>query len=119
ELAAGYVEETQGRLPPHLGAPRPYTIEAQLLLDATTRRHLDLTGPPGNRRASGTLLSTLDRTKTAPGGRRLLALLLAPSADLDVIRHRQDIVGAFVDDPGTRAKVREVLSGFYDLERLT
>ncbi|MFZ9889573.1 MAG: DNA mismatch repair protein MutS, partial [Myxococcota bacterium] len=119
ELVVGYVAETQGSLPSHLRAPRPHTIESQLLLDATTRRHLDLTGPPGQRRQGGTLLATVDRTKTALGSRKLLALLLAPSCSLDVIADRHDVVEALLADPGLHARVRTTLQGIYDLERLT
>lgn len=119
ELVLAYVRDTQGTLPGHLGAPRPYSVDEQLLLDATTRRHLDLTGPPGNLRAPGTLAGTLDVTLTAPGGRQLLRWLIAPSTSEAVIAERHDKVGALVDDPGARRAVREALRGFYDVERLT
>jgi DNA mismatch repair protein MutS len=119
EQVIRYVVDTQGGLPGHVEAPAPYAVEGQLLLDATTRRHLDLSGPPGDRRAPGTLLATVDRTRTAPGGRRLLSMLLAPSTEPDVIEARLDAVQALVEDPDARARIGEALGSFYDLERLT
>jgi DNA mismatch repair protein MutS len=119
ELALQYVEETgQGLLPSHLLPPRPYVVGEQLLLDPVTRAHLELTGPPGELRKDGTLLSVVDRTKTAAGGRRLLRMLVAPSAHAAVIERRLDRVQALVDDGGLRAQLVATLSGFPDIERL-
>lgn len=119
ELCVGYVQETQGALPSHVRPPRPYAVEAQLLLDATTRRHLDLVGPAGNLRAPGTLAGLIDVTRTALGGRALLRWLVAPSTDASLIAERHACVGAFLEEPGVRNAVREALRGVYDVERLT
>lgn len=119
ELCLGYVMEAQGTLPTHLRSPQPYAIEEHLLLDATTRRHLDLVGPPGDLRKTGTLAALIDVTKSAPGGRKLMHWLLTPSTDVSTIEGRQERVAALVDNPGLRHQVREQLRGFYDIERLT
>ena len=119
ELCLGYVMEAQGALPTHLRSPQPYAIEEHLLLDATTRRHLDLVGPPGDLRKAGSLAALVDVTQSAPGGRKLLHWLLTPSTDMSTIEGRLDRVAAFVEDPGLRHTVRDGLRGFYDIERLT
>ena len=119
ELALCYVEETgQGRVPPHLQAPRALHAGDTLLLDPVTRAHLALTGPPGELRKDGTLLAVLDRTRTAAGGRALLRRIVAPSGDLALIGRRLDEVQRFVDDAGLRAVLRDTLGGFPDLARL-
>ena len=119
QLALQYVQETgQGTLPSHLLPPRPYAVAEQLLLDPVTRAHLEITGPAGDLRKSGTLLGTIDITKTAAGGRHLLRRLTAPSADLAVIEAHLDRTAALVADPGLRARVREDLHGLPDIERI-
>jgi DNA mismatch repair protein MutS len=119
ELGLAYAVETgQGSLPRHLQPPRATVLDSRLLLDATTRAHLDLCGPSGELRRPGTLLWHLDRTHTAAGGRRLLRVLLQPSADLDEIEARLDRTAALVDDPAARARLGELLAASADVERL-
>ncbi|MCP4498902.1 MAG: DNA mismatch repair protein MutS [Deltaproteobacteria bacterium] len=118
EMVLVYVEETQGKMPSYLSSPLPYGLELSLLIDATTRKHLDVAGDHRSRRAPGTLLHVIDKTATATGGRFLMKTLFSPSADLAEIESRHDRVQAFVDDPGARERLREELRGIYDLERL-
>jgi DNA mismatch repair protein MutS len=119
ELCLNYAEETgQGRLPPHLRPPVAFSLDERLLLDATTRSHLALCGPPGDVRRQGTLLWHLDRTKTAAGGRRLLRRLLEPSSNLGEIEARLDRLTVFVDDPALRAQLSSLLTSMADVERL-
>ena len=119
ELALVYAEETgQGVLPKHLRSPVAFSLDERLLLDTTTRAHLELCGPSGDLRRPGTLLWHLDRTKTAAGGRRLLRLLLEPSASLVEIEGRQDRLAVLVDDAGLRARLLEQLTSLADVERL-
>ncbi len=119
ELVLSYVLETQGALYNHIRTPRPYAIDGQLLIDTTSRRHLDLVGAPGDLKREGTLLHVVDKTKTAMGGRQLLKWLLSPSTDLAVINGRLDVVQALYDEPNVRTLVREQLKAVYDIERLT
>ncbi len=119
ELCLGYAQETaQGTLPRHLQPPRAYVLDERLLLDATTRAHLDLCGPTGDLRKAGTLLWHVDRTKTAAGGRRLLRQLLQPSASLPDVEARLDRTAALVDDPAARATLGGLLTATADVERL-
>ena len=119
ELCLNYAEETgQGRLPSHLRPPVAFSLDERLLLDATTRSHLALCGPPGDVRRPGTLLWHLDRTKTAAGGRRLLRRLLEPSSNLGEIEARLDRLAVFVDDPALRAQLSSLLTSMADVERL-
>jgi len=119
ELCLAYAEETgQGRLPPHLRPPVAFSLEDRLLLDATTRGHLALCGPPGDLRRVGTLLWHLDRTRSAAGSRRLLRRLLEPLAAPIAIEQRLDRVQALVEDAALRQRLGAALQGMGDVERL-
>src|SRR5690606_7963616 len=112
----GYVELTQkGRLP-RLAPPRRITPGTHLLIDAATRRNLELlTSFAGER--SGSLLAAVDRTVTGAGGRLLATRLAAPLASAEPIRRRLDAVEALLDDAPLRADLRAELKGCPDLER--
>ena len=112
----GYLELTQkGRLP-RLAPPRRVAAGTHLLIDAATRRNLELlTSLAGERQ--GSLLAAIDRTVTGAGGRLLAARLAAPLARAEPIRRRLDAVQALVDDPALRADLRQALKGCPDLER--
>ena len=112
----GYLELTQkGRLP-RLAPPRRVAPGTHLLIDAATRRNLELlTSLAGERQ--GSLLAAIDRTVTGAGGRLLAARLAAPLASAPPIRRRLEAVQALVDDPALRADLRQALKGCPDLER--
>jgi DNA mismatch repair protein MutS len=104
---------------PPLGAPRPYVAGDSLLLDATTRRHLELFANTRDGGRSGTLVELLDQTRT-PMGRRLLDRWLGePLCDPAAIRARQDAVASWLEPDSRRRALGEALRGVADLERLT
>jgi DNA mismatch repair protein MutS len=94
-----------------------YRRQEFLGLDASTRKHLELTKAQGqNPRA--TLLATLDRCATAMGSRMLSRWILAPLIDVQAITERQNAVQTLVDEHARRDAVRELLAGCFDLERI-
>ncbi len=94
-----------------------YSIDAYMPLDAATRRNLELTeGSRGGR--GGSLLATIDRTKTPMGGRLLRRWLGQPLLDLAPLLERQEAVALFVRDALLRARATPLLGGVGDLERL-
>src|SRR5215510_7221755 len=121
ELAAAgsvvdYVELTQAGRLPRLAAPRRLAQGAVLEIDAATRRNLELLRSLSGER-QGSLLATIDRTRTGPGARLLAAWLAAPLTDLGTIAARQDMIAAFVADERLRDSLRERLRRVPDLER--
>jgi len=111
-----YVELTQkGRLP-RLAPPRRVGTGATMLIDAATRRNLELGAALSGGRA-GSLLGTVDRTVTGAGARLLAARLGAPLTDPAAIAARQEAVAYFVADEALRADVRACLGRCPDLER--
>jgi len=116
--ALRHLEDTQHARPRHLDRLRVEDEGEILLLDASTRRNLELVRNLRDATRRHTLLEVLDRTRTPVGARRLRSWILAPLRDAGAIHRRQEVVGALVDDPGLRDEIREVLGGIRDLERL-
>jgi DNA mismatch repair protein MutS len=88
-----------------------------LLVDPVTLRHLNvIEGVEGGR--SGSLLEVLDRTATAMGGRQLRQWLMRPLVGLERIQDRLDAVEDFGFRTTERGKLRELLKGMHDIERL-
>ena len=82
-----YVADTQKSSLPHLQAITVERREDAIIVDAATRRNLELTASLSGGR-EGSLLAAIDRTLTAPGGRLLERRIASPSRDLDTIRAR-------------------------------
>ncbi len=111
-----YVENTFGRDLAHLEAPRLYRIAEYMLVDETTRRHLELVASTDGAR-KGSLLSILDETLTAAGARTLGNWITYPLLALDAIRARHDAVEELFDaDLG--GALADSLKRIGDLERL-
>jgi len=113
----GYLEDTQkGRLP-RLRRPVREDAGAVMVIDAATRRNLELTRTMSGER-KGSLLATIDRTVTGGGARLLAARITAPSRDPAAIARRQESIACFLDDPPKRETLRSILRGAPDLERI-
>ena len=114
--AVSYVERTQiGQRPP-LHPPSREALDAAMEIDAATRANLELTRTlAGEKR--GSLLSVIDRTVTAGGGRLLARRLAAPLTDPALIRRRQQALGCFLDDAGLRHDTRQILRRAPDIAR--
>ncbi|MBL0930716.1 MAG: DNA mismatch repair protein MutS [Alphaproteobacteria bacterium] len=111
-----YVELTQkGRLP-RLTPPARAAESGTMEIDPATRRSLELTETQSGEKR-GSLLATIDRTKTPAGARLLAQRLGAPLTDAAAIAARLDMVGFFVAASRARDALRNTLAGFPDLER--
>ncbi len=94
-----------------------YSTDAYMPLDAATRRNLELTeGSRGGR--GGSLLATIDRTRTPMGGRLLRRWLGQPLVELSPLLERQEAVALCARDALLRARLTPLLGGVGDLERL-
>jgi len=121
ELAAGgalvdYVALTQQGQLPHIATPKRLNEGAVMEIDAATRRNLELAQTMSGER-KGSLLATIDRTRTGPGARALAARLAAPSTNVALIEQRLDCVQFFVTNSALRHRVLELLARAPDLER--
>jgi len=113
-----YARETQptGVLP--VSRLQVYEPAQMVVLDEAAVANLELCGTLMGGKKQGSLLSIIDKTKTAPGGRMLRRWLLYPLVELAPIRRRQDCIAYWIDYSVLREQVREQLKHVYDLERL-
>lgn len=84
-------------------------------LDARSLRSLEIFESVGGE----SLLSVIDQTKTAMGGRLLRRWLRHPLLDTAEIYRRQEHVGWFKENCFVREKLQDILSEIKDLERLS
>ena len=89
-----------------------------LVLDAQTRRNLELTCTQRDNQFQGSLLWAIDQTLTAMGGRCLRRWLEAPLVETAAIQQRQTSVSALVSARPLRQSLRRLLRPMGDLERL-
>jgi DNA mismatch repair protein MutS len=116
--AIQYLRETQRSDLQHLHRISFYAESDRLVLDATTRRNLEITSNLFNGGAENSLLELLDRTVTPMGSRALRDLLLRPFTRLSQIEPRLDALEAWTRHPLQRARTRESLGRIRDMERL-
>lgn len=113
----GYVETTQRGALQHLRSFTRRQPDDALMIDRASLRNLEVEhAPDGTRR--GSLLATLDHTRTRMGARLLRDSLVRPSIDLEEIEERHRAVAELVEDPRTTNDLRECLAQVPDLERL-
>jgi DNA mismatch repair protein MutS len=114
----GYLQITHKAIPPHLTALQPYSLTSYMVLDAITRRNLELVRTMHRGERQGSVLAVLDETTTAMGARLLRRWLEQPLCDLAAIRRRQEAVAELVTDADRRQRLQQALRGIYDIERL-
>lgn len=96
-----------------------YIISDYLILDAQTRRNLEIVQTVRDGSFHGSLLWALDATVTPMGGRALRRWLLQPLLDPGAIVARQDTIAELMAAGDLRENLRGLLGQMYDLERLT
>jgi DNA mismatch repair protein MutS len=116
--ALAYLSDTQRAVPRHVDRLSRLATEDVLQLDEATRTNLELERTLSGGRKKGTLLALLDRTATAPGGRRLAEWLRYPLLDPARIGARLDAVEELVGSSVAREDLAGALRPVSDLERL-
>jgi DNA mismatch repair protein MutS len=111
-----YVKDTQRGALPHVHGLVMERREDAVVLDAVSRRNLELTTSLSGERGHA-LADVLDRTATAMGSRCLRRWLGRPLRDRDVLRHRHHCVGALLA-AGVHAPVHAHMRDMGDLERI-
>ncbi|HEX5815145.1 MAG TPA: DNA mismatch repair protein MutS [Methylomirabilota bacterium] len=115
--ALAYVRATQGERLGHLARLARLTAADCLTLDETAVATLELLeATDGGGRHS--LFGSVNETVTPMGARLLRQWLLQPLRDPARIAERQAAIEGLVDAPETRARLRTLLRGVGDLERL-
>ncbi|MGH8396736.1 MAG: DNA mismatch repair protein MutS [Gammaproteobacteria bacterium] len=119
-IAAGallqYVQETQRTALPHITGLNVERRDEALILDAATRRNLEIeTSLAG--RTERTLAGVMDHTVTSMGARQLRRWLNRPLRDHMLLRRRYHAVASLQENRHYET-LRETLNGIGDLERI-
>lgn len=122
QVAAGalmhYIRETQKASLGHIKQLQKFDNQSFMSLDGSTKRNLELITTIQEGRSEGTLISILDETKTAMGGRLLRKWIMRPLKKMKPIRRRLNAVEALNVHHDIRGKIGEKLEQVGDLERL-
>ena len=116
--AIRYLQNTQKLELTHMRHINVYSDASYMLLDAATRRNLELSFTMRDKEKKGSLFGILDKTKTAMGARLLRSSIEQPLVDASRIARRADAVEEFFEQTLLCETLREQLDGVYDLERL-
>jgi DNA mismatch repair protein MutS len=111
-----YLRDTQKSALPHLRGIRCEEREQALLLDAATRRNLELDASLSGR-ADSTLVEVLDRTATSMGGRELRRWVQRPLRPRSPREERLQAIEAFLDT-GLHEAIHSLLRRVGDIERI-
>lgn len=113
-----FLRETQKRELLHINKINFYFPGKCMVLDASTRRNLELTRSISSGSKQSTLLSVLDYTKTSMGGRMLKNWIEQPLLEEEEINTRLDAVEELAGNIVLRGEFFNALQEVYDLERL-
>ena len=111
-----YLSEAQHKKLHHITRISPIAQEGFVWLDRFTQRNLELfqsTHPEGI-----PLISVLDHTQTAMGGRLLRRWLAFPLKEKKQIESRHEIVQGFIEQNEVLSQVQQALSNIIDIERV-
>ncbi len=116
--ALAYARETQHSGLEHVRSLDVSAAGSGLVLDATTLANLEIFETLRGGQRKGSLLSVLDRTRSAAGGRCLVEWLRRPLTDVLAIERRHDAVAELLEERSRRERVQERLGKLADLQRL-
>ncbi|WP_286263148.1 DNA mismatch repair protein MutS [Thalassotalea atypica] len=111
-----YVQDSQRSALPHIRSIICESSQRGVILDAATRRNLELTqNLQGG--FENTLASVLDKTATAMGSRLLKRWLHFPLRDINVLHQRQNAISSVIQDE-LSFELHSCLKGIGDIERI-
>jgi DNA mismatch repair protein MutS len=102
----------------HIPRLRNYHLADSMVLDESTRTHLELFESHEDRSRRGTLIELLDGSVTPLGARRIAHWLRYPLLQTSSIQERQEGIGYLVDRDRPRARLRDALAKVRDLDRI-
>ncbi len=121
-IAAGciltYLNETQKNNIPHIRKIYNYDYTDYIILDPSTKRNLEITSSMAGGAREGSLISVLDNTRTAMGGRLMKKWIARPLKRIDEIKRRHNAVKELLENKNDRKNLAEELKSVADLERL-
>jgi DNA mismatch repair protein MutS len=113
-----YMQETQKSTLGHLRRLYAYENSDYMSLDGSTKRNLELVASMQESGTDGTLVSILDDTVTAMGGRLLRKWIMRPLKKVTPIDERLEAVSWLRNHHERRNELRDEMEQIGDLERL-
>jgi len=113
-----YLYYTQKQHLPHIASLHFNQSSEHMVLDASTKRNLELLSTMREGDAKGALFYVLNKTLTSMGARLLKKWLLQPLLDLKQIQKRLDVVSLFKEKALLREDIRDEMQLIHDMERL-
>ncbi len=113
-----YVWETLKGNMPKFDRIEPYELSEYMILDASTRKNLELVETLREKNKYGSLLWAIDKTKTNMGARLLKSWICQPLKNVNDILKRQNSVTELVNCDNIRYSLSEYLEKIYDIQRL-
>lgn len=114
-----YIWETQKGNMPKFDRIESYELSEFMIVDAGTRKNLELVETLREKNKYGSLLWAVDRTKTNMGARLLKNWICQPLKNVSDILKRQDAVSEMVEINNVRLILSDLLSKIYDIQRLS
>jgi DNA mismatch repair protein MutS len=111
-----YIQYTQKEKLPYISKLKKIDQEKFLLIDPTTKKHLELEYRSDESKSGG-LFDIINRTLTATGSRFLSRQLNFPLIDKYTIEERLDSVNVFFQHDQLRQELRKIIKEFPDSER--
>ena len=113
-----YIWETLKENIPKFETIEPYELSEFMIIDASTRRNLELVETLREKTKYGSLLWAIDRTKTNMGARLLRSWICQPLKNVGRIQARQNAVTELAENSSVRLKLASLLEKVYDIQRL-
>lgn len=113
-----YVEKTQNKDITSFKNFEIYYKNKYVYMTNYSLRNLEITQNISNGLKKGSLLSIIDKTKTASGSRKIKKWLEQPLLNIEEIKKRQSIVTDFIKNYFIRIDIQKLLREIYDLERI-
>lgn len=114
-----YVWESMKENVPKIERIEAYELSEYMILDAGTRKNLELVETMREKNKYGSLLWAIDQTKTNMGARLLRNWICQPLKRVHDIMVRQRAVSELVEQSSIRVSLIEVLEKIYDIQRLS
>lgn len=114
-----YIWETMKENFPKFDTITSYELSEYVVLDASTRKNLELTETLREKGKYGSLLWAIDKTKTNMGARLLKSWICQPLKNISEITLRQNIIEELISKADVRNNLANLLSKVYDIQRLS
>lgn len=114
-----YIWETMKESFPKFDRIEPYELSEYVVIDANTRKNLELTETLRDKNKYGSLIWSIDKTQTNMGARLLKSWICQPLKNTVEITQRQNIIEELISNFDIRNSLTNLLSKVYDIQRLS